>query len=172
MSENAPPPDPRLAQTLAFSEHELINNRRGLLTSAQRLRLVAVYRRAVLPWALLATVLILGWASSFWLVTAEFALLSGLVGLLPVMLALLWQASRINRPFAQDVEDGRAAQVIGEWILHPNTGRLVLRDAQFGEHILYLPADAHTIFADGVFYRVYFAPHTRVVLAAEPIRAP
>ncbi len=153
-----------LAQTLNFSFDDLEVNREGRFSATQRARLRLVLLREVVIYGLLALLPLGGFV----------VLLTGapdqpVNGLMLVIFAILFSLLIVY--IARQVYATRA-DLGGE--VRVTAGKAVLHDAGRGLHSLSVGQQnfqvgrkVYSAFAEGKFYRVYYAPRLRTILSVE-----
>jgi hypothetical protein len=161
-----------LARALDFTEDDLATNREGKLSTRQKefLRRKAFSEIKDQPavqrfgcfWLLLLVGLFVG-AIGGDVVTVTVARL--VVGL-PVII-LVFQFFRVWRHIGMDMDKGTVTS---------DTGKVSLKVGEY-DHLLSFPNVAFAIGEDVLLafhndesYRIYYAPNTRVILSAEPMR--
>jgi hypothetical protein len=168
MKDNPPDSAQALATTLNFTEDDLKANREGRLSAAQQGRLRSQVIFGIVGAALMVLVLLgVGlWIvalGSWWVASAFFTLA-----------LLIFVLNRSGRgKFGEEVRAGAVALAAGEITLtanevsNPNGGVTEYLLTVNGESFV-IPRDAFIAFEDNAVYRVYYLPHSRIVLAAEP----
>ena len=164
-----------LASALGFSREDLDANRAGRLSPAQSARLGRIRNRAIVT-ALVSGAIAAGivalWPSFNGSTTS--IIFWALLLFFPAALAAvsLWNAVQHTR----DLQGGTIAMAGGP--LHReaenvgSTRRAPNYTLNAGGVRLHVPLAVYGAFADGGHYALYHTPHSRVLLAAEPLDAP
>jgi hypothetical protein len=164
-----------LMETIGFTVHDLRDNRKGILGVRQERRLklmrwswtgLVILALLMLPvfFAPLIEKILTSAISNESLLSMSFLIYLLIAG---ASLAFLWWTMRGVSRVNADLNMQTVAAVEGTIRMNTNRGQhyLVIGDAKFAIH----PRTA-SVFAGGGVYRVYLAPHTRTLLAAERLQ--
>lgn len=174
------PLDPRLMQALKFGEKELIANREGYLTPAQEKRILQSRPRTYLSAAILMGMALLIWLTMPLLIARQnldSIWPISLICLIPVFVIIMVVIRLNNHRIQQDLQQGTVQCVTGQLTKRVHlmpTGKafipvpyLLIQQENFKvNHQVY------AAFTDKAYYTVYFAPHTKILLSAEPVKTP
>jgi len=173
MQEQEIPPVEALMQALQFSPQDLDANRAGKLGAQQRKRLQTRQNRAALiglsgfiVFALLATTfLFIGQQNAAFIFTLMGMAITIVNALFVGIFARQWMRLRVDlRDGAVEIISGTMERVVRA---HGRVHNFVLRmdHAQFS-----VKKELFNLFRHKVSYRLYRTPHSKVLLAAEPLR--
>lgn len=168
---NQPNADLTLARALKFTESDLEANRSGHMTSAQAETVRARGKDSVMRYRI--GVIVLGF---FLIVFTVLAMLIGLAGiyfalgaalLIVPMIVIGRSAVRFEAGLTGELQARTVSSAAGT-VRHP-------RYPQEGRYMFYINGSAFKhltlgefqAFTKGARYRVYFSPHSRVILSAE-----
>jgi hypothetical protein len=159
--------DEKLASALNFTEEELAANRDRYMTKAQRVRLRREFMRYRVGLALtVGAIWSLIWAW-LWLNARDnqnMYLLINVVGVIP----LVGNAFSSWRSVKLDLLKGDVAMEaghIGLQFIGRGISALTIQQVIFS-----MSSEVLSAFRDGARYRIYYAPHTKHILSAEPMR--
>lgn len=159
-----------LPEALGFTETELAANRAGHLTDTQKERLSKMWRRTLN--ILIAVVIGVGLIATIFLYLAQEnnSLILYVIGIgLTVLNAVIMGigASSYLR-VSRDIRNGRAAVLEGT-LRHTIrlSGRTRTYILDIGSERIVVPRATFNAFEEGIGYRLYRAPATRMLLTAE-----
>lgn len=167
-----PTVDPALARALKFTQSDLDANRAGHMTSAQAETVRAKGKDSVMRFRI--GVIVLGF---FLIVFTVMALLvelrgayfaAGVALLIVPMIVIGRSAVRFEAELASELKSRTVSSVTGA-VRHPRypqEGRYMFHIE--GRAFKHLTLGEFQAFTGGARYRVYYSPHSGVILSAEP----
>ncbi|MBN1963800.1 MAG: hypothetical protein JW910_04080 [Anaerolineae bacterium] len=165
--------DSRLTRVLSFTARDLAANREAYLSKAQRERIFRQARWATWGWAIFAACM--AWAGLPFLLnlltaTPECSALCGSMIFLPVAAGAAYGSWRTWRNMRADLHKGTVASAAGRARLEiEEVGQSVAYRLHIGRIRFRVEEDVLLAFRQDGYYRVYFVPHTAVLLSAELI---